>query len=83
MTTATIEHPASHIAGNRPAPRRSCSPDGSHRWATRTFTDGAYTFTEYNGWLVSEQHTSTSPTVATAIEADIAARLGRPTEDQA
>jgi len=49
-------HTITVVAGTRPT--GSTPSDGTVLWATRSFTDGRWTFTTYNGWLItSETHT--------------------------
>ena len=63
------------IAGTRPV--GSCPPDGRVRWATRSFDDGTWTFTSYNGWLIDDETTTTDIGLAGVIEVAIAERVYR------
>ena len=55
------------IAGRRPT--GSQSPDGTHRWATRTHEDGTWTITAFDGWLVDAETTTTDPDIAKLLTA--------------
>lgn len=66
MTTPNIQT----IIGNRP-PAGSCKPDGTYRWATRRHEDGLWYIVEYDGWLIVEEHKTTSRAIADLIETAI------------
>jgi len=61
----TKDHRPTVIAGTKP--QGHCEPDGRTRWATRTYDDGRWLFTEYNGWLIANETTTQDPALATAI----------------
>ena len=63
------------IAGTRPT--GSCAPDGRVRWATRSFDDGIWTFTSYDGWLIDDETTTTDIGLAGIIEQAISERVSR------
>ena len=61
MTSTTTEV----IYGTRP--QGAQAPDGSHIWATRTYADGEWTFTTYNGWLITGETTTSDASIASVI----------------
>ena len=62
------------IAGTRPV--GSTPADGTHIWATRSFTDGQYRFTTYNGWLIVDETTTTDSDLAVIIGDILKHRIG-------
>lgn len=52
------------VSGNRPTGR--CRANGTSIWVQRTYStdDRRWTFTEYDGWLIANETTTTSPEVA-------------------
>ncbi len=69
MTTTTE---TTIIAGTRPV--GNCTPDGTHRWATRRFEDGVWYFTSYDGWLISSETSTSDPELARIIASALEAK---------
>ena len=61
------------IAGTKPT--GSCASDGQTLWATRRFDDGAWYFTEYDGWLIASETSTTDKALAQIIGAAIVERI--------
>ena len=69
MSNTRIQQEAKVVVGSRPV--GSCKPDGSHLWAIRTFEDGVYKFTTFNGWLISSETSTDNLALANIIQGSL------------